>query len=415
MILSYKDKLKKMYNQLLSIQKNSNLKANEDLLSLTSEFKDFIKKFIDFKLIIDNFPDEIYISDGAGTTLYANPAYEKSSGILLKEIVGRNISDLEKTGHYFKNPIIPLVIERKETVTSVAYIIKKDKKVFLTGVPVFNKHTRELEYVISFDHDSQYFEKLETQLSKLRDEKEKDYAELTYHRQKQMENGGIYYSDDIMAQIFEMTRNIAQTDVTVLITGESGTGKELVADEIYRNSKRNDKQFIKVNCAAIPAELLESELFGYESGSFTGAKKEGKIGMFELANNGTILLDEIGDMSLPLQTKLLRVIQQREITRVGGTKAIPLDIRIIAATNKNLLKEKNNGNFREDLYYRLNVVPIELPPLRNRKEDIGILTKEFLKNYNSKYGKNVLLDEHVIALFETYPWPGNIRELENLW
>ena len=212
-----------------------------------------------------------------------------------------------------------------------------------------------------------------------------------------------------MASVMALIRTIAPTDVTVLITGESGTGKELAANEIYQCSDRMGKPFIKVNCAAIPAELLESELFGYEEGAFTGARRAGKAGMFELANTGVILLDEIGDMPLPLQTKLLRVLQQRELMRIGGSKPIPLDIRVIASTNKDLREEVRQGRFREDLYYRLNVVPIELKPLRERREDIPYLTEQFCRGFNKKYGKNAQISSEGMELILAYNWPGNWR------
>lgn len=212
----------------------------------------------------------------------------------------------------------------------------------------------------------------------------------------------------------ELVRTVAQTDVTVLITGESGTGKELIANELYQNSPRRDKPFIKVNCAAIPAELLESELFGYEEGAFTGARRSGKAGMFELADSGVILLDEIGDMPLPLQTKLLRVLQQRELIRVGGSRPVKLDLRVVAATNKDLREESRQGRFREDLYYRLNVVPIELKPLRERKADIPVLAEQFCRGFCKKYGRNMRITPDGLDLLTQYPWPGNIRELENL-
>lgn len=217
-----------------------------------------------------------------------------------------------------------------------------------------------------------------------------------------------------MYEAMELIDNIASTDVTVLITGESGTGKEVLADEIYHRSRRNNKPFIKVNCAAIPEELLESELFGYEGGAFTDARKSGKIGLFELANEGTILLDEIGEMQLSLQAKLLRVLQTKEIRRIGGDKPIMLDIRVMASTNKDLQEEIKKGKFREDLYYRLNVVPILVKPLRERKEMIPDLTMGFLNKYNKKYNKNAVVQEEVMKLLTEYKWPGNIRELENL-
>ncbi|MCX7951270.1 MAG: sigma 54-interacting transcriptional regulator, partial [Clostridiales bacterium] len=214
--------------------------------------------------------------------------------------------------------------------------------------------------------------------------------------------------------VIDMAKKSAKTDSTVLILGESGTGKELFARAIHNESKRKNKPFVAVNCAAIPESLLESELFGFEEGAFTGAKKGGKIGKFELANGGTIFLDEIGDMPLHLQVKLLRVLQERRIERIGSNKGLDIDIRIIAATHKNLEEMVLTGEFRQDLYYRLNVIPIKIPPLRQRKEDIKILMKHILKKCSVKINKNIKeFEGRVYECFLNYNWPGNVRELEN--
>ena len=223
----------------------------------------------------------------------------------------------------------------------------------------------------------------------------------------------IITNDDRMKQILKLAREIAKTDTTVLITGESGTGKELLARYIHQHSNRADKKFVAVNCAAIPENLLESELFGHEKGAFTGAT-ERKTGKFELANGGTLLLDEIGEMPQALQAKLLRALQEKEIDRLGGKEPIPVDIRIIATTNRNLVEEVENGNFRADLYYRLSIFPIELPPLRERPSDVKVLAEHFLKKYKAQYGKplNGISDEAMSFLLSK-PWKGNVRELEN--
>lgn len=230
----------------------------------------------------------------------------------------------------------------------------------------------------------------------------------------------LYTLDDIKGNSNEIhtlktrIKNIARSNSTVLITGESGTGKELFAQAIHSESKRNGGPFVAVNCACIPETLLESELFGYEEGAFTGAKKGGKPGKFELANGGTLFLDEIGDMPIYLQAKLLRVLQERTVERIGGLFPVPLDIRIIAATNKNLEEEVKNKKFREDLYYRLNVIPIEIPPLRSRIEDIEPLALFFLNRFAEALGKNISGFSHrTLELLKAYPWPGNVRELEN--
>ena len=206
---------------------------------------------------------------------------------------------------------------------------------------------------------------------------------------------------------------VAKSEASVLITGESGVGKEVAAKEIYRQGLRKEAPFITVNCAAIPENLLESELFGYEKGAFTGAFKE-KMGLFEVANGGTILLDEIGEFPMHLQPKLLRVLQEREIRRVGSTKSIPIDVRVIAATNRDLMAQVKNGNFRADLYYRLNVVPIQIPALRDRREDIALLASNFLVMFNKKYKTSKFFLSQAVMLLEQHDWPGNVRELENV-
>jgi two-component system response regulator AtoC len=224
---------------------------------------------------------------------------------------------------------------------------------------------------------------------------------------------GLIGKSQVMQDVYKQIGRAASSDVTVLILGESGTGKELVAKSIYKNSSRRDKPFVTVNCAAIPEGLLESELFGHEKGAFTDAK-ERHIGKFELAKDGTIFLDEIGDMSLPLQAKILRVLQERSFERVGGNETIYTNARIIAATNKNLLKLVEERKFREDLYYRLNVFTITLPPLRERKEDIPDLVEYFIFKYSHKYQKVVTgVDPSVMEILMNYSWPGNVRELEN--
>ncbi|MBF0566462.1 MAG: sigma-54-dependent Fis family transcriptional regulator, partial [Nitrospirae bacterium] len=217
----------------------------------------------------------------------------------------------------------------------------------------------------------------------------------------------------VMKKVFSLIANVSGQDTTVLIVGESGTGKELVATTIHYQSKRKDKPLIRINCAALPDGLIESELFGHEKGSFTGAFRR-KSGRFELANGGTIFLDEIGDIHLSNQAKILRVIQERQFERVGGTATLTVDVRIIAATNKNLEEEVKAGHFREDLYYRLNVVPINLPPLRERKEDIPNLLEFLLDKYRSKLSKNVRLSKDAVEVLLAYDYPGNVRELENI-
>lgn len=226
--------------------------------------------------------------------------------------------------------------------------------------------------------------------------------------------GKIIGRDEKMLEIYRVIKEVAAARSSVLIQGESGTGKELIAQAIHHNSPRSDRPFVHVNCAAMPEGLLESELFGHERGAFTGATARRK-GRFELADGGTLFLDEIGDMSPGLQAKLLRVLQEGEFERVGGTQTIKVDVRLISATNKDLQEEVGKGDFREDLFYRINVIPIYVPPLRERKEDIPLLAVHFLERYRTEMGKNIsYITEEALEAMKAYPWPGNVRELENM-
>ncbi|WP_457600980.1 sigma-54 interaction domain-containing protein [Hydrogenivirga sp.] len=256
------------------------------------------------------------------------------------------------------------------------------------------------------------FYKLNERMEMERLEWEEERKILREELKKTYNIHGIVGQSDAIINLVEVVKKVANTDSTVLITGESGTGKSLIAKAIHFLSHRRDKPFVTINCAAIPETLLEAELFGYEKGAFTGAHTS-KKGKFELANGGTIFLDEIGDMPLALQAKILRVLQEREIERLGSEKTVRVDVRVIAATNKDLNTLVKEGRFREDLFYRLNVVPIHVPSLRERSEDIPLLVEHFLDNYNSKYGKRVRISPDAMEALIEYNWPGNIRELEN--
>ncbi len=242
---------------------------------------------------------------------------------------------------------------------------------------------------------------------------EKEVKLLKQEIEKQYNFNNIIGQSKAMQSVYELINKVLDNDTTVLITGESGTGKEVIAKAIHYNGKRKDYPFIAVDCASIPETLIESELFGHEKGAYTGATNR-KKGKFEIANKGTLFLDEIGNLRLDVQAKLLRVLQEKEIYRVGGNERIKVNVRIIAATNADLEKLIKEGKFREDLYYRLNVVPIKLPPLRERKDDIPLLIQHFLNKYNKEYNKNVKFNNEVIKILYDYPWPGNVRELENL-
>ncbi len=368
---------------------------------------------LDCREVCEHLYDGIHITDGNGRIIYINSAYTRTTGILPEEILGKKVEDIERGGALYQGSVTTQVLERKERVNSVAHIVRLDKEVLVTGTPVFDE-AGEIKLVVTNTRDFPALKSLERQLLTMREANRLADEELAYLRHQQTGSKTIVFQGEGMQKTMELIQTVAGSDVSILITGESGTGKELIANEIYQRGRRYGKPFIKVNCAAIPAELLESELFGYEEGAFTGARKSGKIGMFELANTGVLLLDEIGDMPFSLQAKLLRVLQQRELRRIGGNRVIKLDIQIISSTNKDLREEIRKGNFREDLYYRLNVVPIEVRPLRERKEDIPVLAQHFCQTYNKKYGKDVRLTAEAVKLLTEYHWPGNIRELENM-
>jgi len=408
-------KVDDIYSTIKKLELSPSIKTliNEKYNDIKQIYADFIDGYLDFKEISDNLYDGMYISDGKGKTIYINEAYTRITGINKEEVIGRTVKEITEEGKLFKGAVTMDVIERKEMVNSLGLSFKNGKDLLVTGSPIFDEKGN-VRLVVINNRDISDLKELEHKIAELHTEKLKASEEIKFLRKQQISNNNVVYKSENMNAVMDLVSTIGPTDVTVLITGESGTGKEVIADEIYFKSKRKSKPFIKVNCAAIPAELLESELFGYEGGAFTDAKKKGKIGLFELANEGTILLDEIGDMSLNLQSKLLRVLQNKEIVRIGGNKSIKLDIRVIASTNKDLQEEIKRGKFREDLYYRLNVVPIELKPLRERKDDISQLTQEFLNRYNKKYGKKAKLEKDSLKILEMYKWPGNIRELKNL-
>lgn len=413
------DTIKSNVEQLIQNLENTALnvaeknKVLELINTIHEEVDEFRNTYLDFKELSNHLYDAIHITDGDGKILFVNEAYIRTTGIFPEQILGKYVSEIEQSGGLYAGAVTPLVIKQRERVSGITHFYPLDKEILSTGSPVFDEFG-ELKYVVTNVRDLCGLETMKDRLALLTEEASKDREELEYLRKYHVDTGDIISHSDKMKATLEMVRIVAETDVTVLITGESGTGKEKIAEEIYRHSNRKHKPFIKVNCAAIPAELLESELFGYEGGAFTDANKKGKTGMFELANGGVILLDEIGDMPIHLQTKLLRVLQDKEIMRIGGSKYIKLDMRVIAATNRNLSEEIKRGNFREDLYYRLNVVPICVLPLCERKEDIPYLTMEFLNRYCKKYKRNVGIDKAAIDLFLSYDWPGNIRELKNL-
>lgn len=360
----------------------------------------------------DELSDGLCLTDGYGVILAVNKSYEEIIGLSADELVGYHISKvMDFVG---TDEIVTLmVIEEKKKVCLSKAIGDKNKKVLINGYPYFNEQN-EIVSVLSVIRDLTELFEIKDRLEKAEREKEKYLDALNKIKKGQGKKSGFVGKSAPILRIKELIQNVAKTEATVLITGETGCGKEVIAREIHESNGKEDAPYIKVNCVAIPEALLESELFGYEKGAFTGALNKTKPGVFELANGGTLLLDEIGDMPLHLQSKLLRVLQEKELRRIGGTKNISLDLRVIASTNKDLRALISENKFREDLYYRLNVVPITVPPIRERKDDIPLLVDHFLKKFNEKYKRSKTIDDKTMSILEAYDWPGNVRELSNL-
>ncbi len=373
-----------------------------EVVALAEEITDLKEIKTMLEAIIQSSDDAISVVDEQGRGIVVNRAYTRITGLKPEEIIGQpaTIDIPEGESMHLK------VLDTKQPIRGVNMRIGPHKREVIVNVaPIIVED--ELRGSIGVIHDVTEIRSLAHELNQAK----------TIIRTLESK----YVFDDIIGDSDEMTLAIEQaklaanTPVTVFLRGESGTGKELFAHAIHSESNRHYEKFIRVNCAAIAENLLESELFGYEEGAFTGAKKGGKRGLFEESNGGSIFLDEIGELSLSTQAKLLRVLQEHEIVRVGGTKPIPIDVRIIAATNVNMEKALHDHTFREDLYYRLNRMPIYIPPLRNRKEDIPQLVDRLLSKLNREYGRNITsITPTVIQRLQSYDWPGNVRELENV-
>lgn len=362
--------------------------------------------------LLESSYDGIWITDHVGKILFANSANAKLLGVPRSELENKTTQELQDEG-VFQTSAILEALQTRQQVSKVCNNPRTCLTVLATATPVFNE-VGDIQYIFNNVRDI-------TALNEMR-ESLQDKDEIIRQQNSQLETmklrlgvGTIVANSKAFTQVVELARRAATFDgATVLILGESGTGKEVISELIVNTSPRKDKPYLQINCGAIPENLIESELFGYEKGAFTGADAKGRKGLFEAANGGTVFLDEIGDLPLHMQVKLLRVLQQKRIVRVGGTETVNLDVRIIAATNKDLKQMVKEGRFREDLYYRLNVVPIKIPPLRDRKEDILPLVNHFLTVANRKYHTNKSIYSDTIDVLESYSWPGNVRELENL-
>lgn len=363
-----------------------------------------------FERVIDSSFDGMFITDGVGNVLYLNTAYEKIASLKREDLLGKNMVDIEKAGIISKSAT--LIVLKKRKTTSINQEFKTGRTALVTSTPIFN-NKNEIIFVVTNVRDISELEQLKKKVQTNSNLVKKYVYQIEELKNQLIQDDEIIAEDYKMLKILQSVKRVAKVDTTVLLLGETGVGKEEIAKIIYKNSLRVEGPFIKVNCGAIPENLLESEFFGYEKGAFTGANNVGKIGLFELADNGTIFLDEVAELPLNMQVKLLRVLQEETITRIGGHKEIKINVRVISATNNDLEEMVKNGLFREDLFYRLNVIPIIIPPLRERRGDIAPLIKHFVDYYNAKYNTNKKIDSKVISILYEYPWPGNIRQIKN--
>ena len=393
--------------------------AAQVLSEAVDELHAFQRENLDFHEIVEHVDHSIFVTDGEGNVLYVNPAYSQNTNVQPEDVLGRNVFDIVQEGRIFTGGASCDVIQNRKRVFRLSTTYKTDPPLmgYTVGVPVFNRDGSLSKVVVSsrplstlklLQGDFEQF------LHNLEEIRKREPVSSVNENSSTLEARPMIGHSKALNGIWEKIRHVAASDATVLITGESGVGKEVVADEVYRHSLRNNRPYIKVNCAAIPASLLESELFGYDKGAFSGASAGGKAGLFELADGGTLLLDEIGDLPLDLQAKLLRVLETKAVIPVGSVKPRAVNFRLICASNVALAQCVKEGTFRMDLYYRLNVIPITIPPLRERREDITPLADYFLDHFCQKYGLQKEFSSRVYQILNHYKWPGNIRELRNL-
>ena len=365
-----------------------------------------------YKLMVEYLGEEIFVSDGTGKILFVNPASVKMIGLPVDQIVGKSAEDLEREGYFSVSSTMEVVRQRK--TVNLLQKLKDGRTVLATSVPIFDKEQDEIIMIISTSKDVDAVNELLHTVERQAVEIEKTKAEIHNLRESIFEAEGFISGDPIMSELKDSLIRIAPLDVSVLIQGETGVGKEVVARSLHRLGRRNNGPYIKINCGTIPEQLIESELFGYEKGAFTGANLSGKKGKVEMAHMGTLFLDEIGELPLPLQVKLLDFLQDGTFVRVGGTERRNVNARVIAATNRDLKRMCDEGKFRKDLYYRLNVIPINIPPLRDRTGDVGVLAKYFMSRCNSRYRCHKKMENGLSQILAQYSWPGNVRELENI-
>ncbi|MFC7442529.1 sigma 54-interacting transcriptional regulator [Laceyella putida] len=366
----------------------------------------------DLEAIVDSIYDEILVVDAKGTILRVSKRSSHNLwGVNPDSVIGKNILELEEKG-WFKPTVTRKVLAEQKKL-SVIQENRLGRKILAVGNPIFNQK-KQIERIVIASRDITEVTQLARELKQAKQLTEKYRKEInTLRKHQQIGDKPIIYQSNQMTELIAEVKRVASAESTVIIYGESGVGKELIAQALHHFSPRANHPFVKINCGSIPENLLESELFGYEKGAFTGALGQGKKGLLELAHKGTLLLDEVAELPLSLQVKLLRAIQEREIMKVGGTQVVPIDVRFIAATNKNLEEMVAKGAFREDLFYRLHVIPLHVPALRERIEDIESLVYYFEEFFNNKFSSKKHFSEDALEMMKAYHWPGNVRQLQN--
>ncbi|MEA4815008.1 MAG: sigma 54-interacting transcriptional regulator [Oscillospiraceae bacterium] len=363
----------------------------------------------DYEDIVNHCNSNIFVTDGKGKIIYVNDAAERALNCPAAKLMSMDVYQLRDGGYTTHSSSDDAIRSRKRAVS--VYENNLGERIATTSIPILDErgniamvvtHSAEVGQLVEFQEELKRYQELA-----------KSYRDAVDYIDSS-NSADIIARDPTMIYILQTMAKLARSDSTIMLYGESGVGKEVMANYIRQNSRRKDDIFVPINCAAIPSELIESELFGYDKGAFTGARKEGKAGIFEIADGGTIFLDEIGELPIMAQSKLLRVLEGGEFMRVGGSSTLRTNVRIIGATNRDLKKMVKENNFRADLYYRLNVIPVIIPPLRDRPLDIDALSDSFLRAFNRKHGEHRVISNRMRSWMHEYGWPGNIRELRNL-
>ena len=381
----------------------------ENTIETLQKDKDLLKRV---QAIIESSYDGIYVTDGQANTIMVNSAYEMMTDFKREEVVGRNMRELVEEGFFDKSVTLEVLQSGKQE--TIRQTLRSGKEILVTGTPIFDDNGNII-MVVTNDRDMSELMRLNQELEHSLEIAMAYKEELHLMQQSDLFGKDFVVVSKAMRGVCDMVERVSKTDATILFYGETGVGKDRLAEEVHKRSLRYEKGlFVKINCSAIPEALIESELFGYEGGAFTGARKEGKVGLFEIAAGGTLYLDEVETMPLSLQPKLLHVLQNFEITRVGSTVPKIVDVRLVCATNMDLKQMVAKNQFRADLYYRLNVISILIPPLRERREDIPYLVVFFINQFNQKYKKRKSISNEVMGVLTSYSWPGNVREVANV-